>query len=208
MGAGIDGGFMDWVAVGLCADVPVGTVVPRRVMNTDLAIWCSTAGVFHAWGDRCPHRGMRLSHGFVRGETLSCIYHGWTYDGDGACVSIPAHPDLVPPKSICAAHYGCKVEGETIWVALQPTQVPVPDLGARHAIRSLDVALSAETVAAKLDQRLTSVILVGGLHDIALAIQPGTDTGCLLHAFAAPDQDRKAVSQALEYLRNELEAAA
>ena len=208
MGVGLDGGIMDWVAVGLCDDVPERTVVPRRVINTDLAIWCSTAGVYHAWGDRCPHRGMRLSHGFVRGETLSCIYHGWTYDGDGACVSIPAHPDLIPPKSICAAHYDCKVEGETIWVALQPTQAMLPSLGARRAIRSLNVALSAETVAARLDQPFESVITLGGVHDIALAVQPSTDANCLLHAFADPDQDRKSVSQALEQLRNKLEAAA
>lgn len=175
-------------------------------MNTHLAIWCSTAGVFHAWGDRCPHRGMRLSHGFVRGERLSCIYHGWTYDRDGGCVSIPAHPDLVPPKSICAKRYDCQVEGETIWVALRPTQAPLPDLGARRAIRSMDVAVSAETVAAKLNQPFAAVITLGGVHDIALALQPGTDTNSLLHAFAAPDQDRKTVSHALEHLRDELEA--
>ncbi|NKB28474.1 MAG: Rieske 2Fe-2S domain-containing protein [Rhodobacteraceae bacterium] len=199
---------MDWIAVGLCADVPARTVVPRRVLNTDLAIWCSTAGVFHAWGDRCPHRGMRLSHGFVRGETLSCIYHGWTYDGDGACVSIPAHPDLVPPKSICAAQYDCQVADELIWVALQPTQAPVPDLGARRAIRSIDVALPAQTVAAKLNQPFAPVIALGGVHDLSLALQPSTDADCLLHAFAAPDQDRKTVSHALEHMRNELEAAA
>ncbi len=199
---------MDWVAVGLCEDVPARTVVPRRVQNTDLAIWCSTAGVFHAWGDRCPHRGMRLSHGFVRGETLSCIYHGWTYDGDGACVSIPAHPDLTPPKSICAAQYACRVQDGTIWVALQPTQAAVPELGARRAIRSLAVQLSAETLATRLKQPFGPVITLGGAHDIALAVQPSTDTDCLLHAFAAPDQDRKAVSLALEHLRDELEAAA
>lgn len=198
---------MDWIAVGLCDDVPESTVVPRRVNSTDLAIWCSADGVFHAWGDRCPHRGMRLSHGFVRGAKLSCIYHGWTYDGDGACVSIPAHPDLTPPKSICAVTYVCKVQDGTIWVALQPTQVAPPDFGGRRAIRSMGVALSAETVAAHLNQPLKSVMMIGGAHDIALAVQPSTDTDCLLHAFAAPDQDRKTVSRFLEKMRYELEAA-
>jgi phenylpropionate dioxygenase-like ring-hydroxylating dioxygenase large terminal subunit len=40
-------------------------------------------GVAYALADRCPHRGVPLSHPFASQEfpgTWSCCYHGWTYD--------------------------------------------------------------------------------------------------------------------------------
>jgi len=40
--------------------------------DLDIAVWRSVSGVVNAWENRCPHRGMRLSHGFVRGESLAC----------------------------------------------------------------------------------------------------------------------------------------
>ena len=74
----------------------------KILCEAELAVWRSASGRIAAWRDRCPHRGMRLSHGFVRGESLNCIYHGWTYGADGACRRIPAHPEVVPPATIRA----------------------------------------------------------------------------------------------------------
>jgi phenylpropionate dioxygenase-like ring-hydroxylating dioxygenase large terminal subunit len=40
-------------------------------------------GVPYALADRCPHRGVPLSHPYATQEfpgTWSCCYHGWTYD--------------------------------------------------------------------------------------------------------------------------------
>ena len=46
-----------------------------------------------ALDDRCCHRGMRLSRGWVEGERLVCPYHGWSYDCTGKANS-PATPKL------------------------------------------------------------------------------------------------------------------
>ena len=199
---------MDWVAVGLCGDVPAGTVVPRRVFNTDLAVWCSAGGKYHVWGDRCPHRGMRLSHGFVRGENLACIYHGWQYDGDGACSYIPAHPNLAPPKTICVNSYDCRVQGNAIWVTLSEASSSIPDVGDRKPVRTLDVSLSAEAVAKKMGQTLSELFVLGGEHDLAIAPQPSSPDSCLLHVFAGSNQDPKEVSRHIERKRIELESDA
>jgi nitrite reductase/ring-hydroxylating ferredoxin subunit len=54
--------------------VPITLCGERVVLVRD-------AGVVHALHDRCPHRGVPLSYG--RREfpgTISCPYHGWTYD--------------------------------------------------------------------------------------------------------------------------------
>jgi phenylpropionate dioxygenase-like ring-hydroxylating dioxygenase large terminal subunit len=43
-----------------------------------------------AFADRCPHRRCPLSLGTSAGGVLQCAYHGWRFDGQGACVEIPA----------------------------------------------------------------------------------------------------------------------
>ncbi|HEY7244021.1 MAG TPA: aromatic ring-hydroxylating dioxygenase subunit alpha [Xanthobacteraceae bacterium] len=54
-----------------------------------LAVWRGEDGQPNVVQDRCPHRGASLSQGTIRGSTLSCAYHGWTFDRSGSCVEIP-----------------------------------------------------------------------------------------------------------------------
>src|SRR5687767_2567596 len=89
-----------WIPIALGIDIDPGTAAPARLAGMEVAIWRGQSGAIHAWRDRCPHRGMRLSFGFVRGEDISCLYHGWRYGADGGCRFIPAHPELEPPKAI------------------------------------------------------------------------------------------------------------
>lgn len=42
---------------------------------------------------RCPHRAAALSQGVLTPEgLLQCAYHGWAFDGIGACRDIPQLP--------------------------------------------------------------------------------------------------------------------
>lgn len=43
---------MDWVAVGLKEDVPPGMVIPSRIADAELALWCTPSGRYHAWSDQ------------------------------------------------------------------------------------------------------------------------------------------------------------
>lgn len=71
-----------------------------------------------AWGNRCPHRGMRLSYGFVRGDSLACAYHGWHYNCAAICHYIPAHPDLIPPDSIKPEIFTAVDQQGILWVSV------------------------------------------------------------------------------------------
>lgn len=61
-----------------------------RVLDLDLALFRDPDGQVRALLDRCPHRGVKLSLGRMTEGTLACAYHGWRFDGSGACVHIPS----------------------------------------------------------------------------------------------------------------------
>ena len=129
-----------WIPVALSSDLPKGGVLRTFVNGRDLAVWRSRSGVVRAWDNRCPHRGMRLSFGFVRGESLTCIYHGWQYGIDGVCRYIPAHPDLSPPATLCTTAFAAVEERGLIWTSLTDDQdAPGVAIADAEPLRSLVV---------------------------------------------------------------------
>jgi phenylpropionate dioxygenase-like ring-hydroxylating dioxygenase large terminal subunit len=70
-----------------------------RMLGTDLAFFRGKDGKVAALGDVCPHRGARLSEGHChfRG-TVSCPYHGWTFDETGKNVAVLSEG---PDSRIC-----------------------------------------------------------------------------------------------------------
>lgn len=85
-------------------------------------------GRVHALADRCPHRGTRLSVGWVDDEGhLVCPYHGWAYGPQGRCVRIPSQSEdrgRIPPKARVDAYRAVDRYG-LVWVALED---PVADI--------------------------------------------------------------------------------
>ncbi len=104
-----------WFAVAWSREVPPGGLVALRVMARDVLLWRSGAGELHFWLDLCVHRGAKLSLGALRNGCIVCPYHGWRYDAAGKCVSIPAHPDQVPPAKARAAVFAVQERYGVIW---------------------------------------------------------------------------------------------
>lgn len=78
-----------WYAVAYDREVPPGGVVPVKFWGKAIALFRGRDGALRAVEDRCAHRHLKLSIGHVTGCTLTCIYHGWSYDGDGRLVEVP-----------------------------------------------------------------------------------------------------------------------
>ncbi|WP_237155506.1 Rieske (2Fe-2S) protein [Oryzibacter oryziterrae] len=134
---------MSLVPVSLSADLDAGAVTGIRVAGQDLVLWRDEAGVAHAWDDRCPHRGMRMSFGFVRGGSLNCLYHGWQYGKDGQCSRIPAHPDLEVPKTIRIPSFPVIERAGIVWVSTAPdASLALADPGPVTPLRSLRLPVS------------------------------------------------------------------
>ena len=196
---------MDWVAVGLGKDIPAGVVVPVCLAGVDLAVWRSDTGRINAWDDRCPHRGMRLSHGFVRGDALNCIYHGWRYREDGTCGHIPAHPSLTPPATICVPRHACTESDGVIWVSRTEGTGAPPQLDGLVPQRSLPVDLPAKTVARLCGGATDGIVTLNTERRITAALQPGSGNQCMIHVLAEPSAEPVRVSRWLEDWRAELE---
>ena len=200
------GVLLTWFAVALNEDVKHGMAIPCSLAGSDLVIWRSALGKVSVWADRCPHRGMRLSQGFVRGETLSCIYHGWQYGSEGGCVSIPAHPNLLPPKSICATTYQCAEANGVIWTTLTKTTKALPLLREKQIpVRTIHVDGAMNIVANHFGSPGETVIKLNSPYTIQIALQPISDTWTALHALTSNLKDRKGVSGWLEMQRADLE---
>lgn len=84
-------------------------------------------GELRAFPDRCPHRLAPLSAGWVDGDVLRCGYHGWCFDGGGACTSIPALGDAehLPPRAKLQPAAGVAERYGLVWLAPDD---PVGDL--------------------------------------------------------------------------------
>lgn len=103
----------------LLRDAPLAV----SLLGEPLVLWRDHATV-HAWVDRCPHRGARLSLGRVllttHGLRLECPYHGWQFEGGGRCRHVPAAPDFHPPHGHAASTVEAIERHGLIWVRLQP----------------------------------------------------------------------------------------
>jgi nitrite reductase/ring-hydroxylating ferredoxin subunit len=87
------------LAPGKSAEVRVGDEV-IALFNVD--------GSFHALAGRCPHRGGPLGQGFMEGPTVSCPWHGFTFDVTTGVNVVSA--DLQVPR------YDVKVEDGQVLV--------------------------------------------------------------------------------------------
>ncbi len=132
--------------IGLSINLPANRVMRALVHDHDVAVWRSASGRLSAWTNRCPHRGMRLSHGFVRGEALACLYHGWHYDAEGKCRYIPAHPELTPPETITVQSYSVAESGGVLWLATSGDAKPIALPDNLQPVRSITFDCKADAV--------------------------------------------------------------
>ena len=138
---------MGWTPVALSSDLPRARAFRTFLEGRDVVVWRAGSGMASVWDNRCPHRGMRLSYGFVRGDRLTCIYHGWQYGTDGICQLIPAHPDLTPPETLCATAFVSVEESGLVWAAASEREEE-PSIGVTDAepVRSLTFDRDLATV--------------------------------------------------------------
>jgi 5,5'-dehydrodivanillate O-demethylase len=79
-----------WQPVAVSSSIKAGAARPLRVLGEDLTLYRGEGGKAHLVAGRCAHRLTLLHTGWVQGDDIRCIYHGWKYDGSGQCTEAPA----------------------------------------------------------------------------------------------------------------------
>ncbi|MDM9649337.1 Rieske (2Fe-2S) protein [Rhizobium sp. S163] len=208
-----------WVPVGLSSSIEAGTSAGATIEGDEIVVWRDNSGNAHAWEDRCPHRGMRLSFGFVRGDHIACLYHGWQYDTTGQCRYIPAHPTLDVPQSIKVPIYRVEEKYGIIWTTTAE-DVSIPETGATeitpvrslYVDRSIDAVVAAFTGAGMTSLGINAGEFVNGDDVVFVAFQATTEAKTAAHIVLFGSlavyggAKQKHYAQWAEGLRFELEA--
>ncbi|MCA9555085.1 MAG: aromatic ring-hydroxylating dioxygenase subunit alpha [Myxococcales bacterium] len=95
----------------------------RTIFDTPLVLFRSE-GAPVALLDRCAHRNVPLSLGFVEGERLVCGYHGWAFDHDGACRDVPALCGAAEGKARRVPRFATREQHGFVWVYMRPDVEP------------------------------------------------------------------------------------
>ncbi|UJR82584.1 Rieske 2Fe-2S domain-containing protein [Sandaracinus amylolyticus] len=104
-------------------DAPLG----RTVLGRSIVLFRDASGAAVALEDRCPHRHVSLSKGCVQRGTIACPYHGWRFDGRGACVHVPSALDGEKLPKATVATFAVREQDESVWVWIgsgAPTREP------------------------------------------------------------------------------------
>jgi phenylpropionate dioxygenase-like ring-hydroxylating dioxygenase large terminal subunit len=92
-----------------------------------LVAWRDAQGKISVMRDLCPHRGVALSVGDIRGDCIVCPFHGFQFDTTGRCTLIPANGrSAEPPKAMHAkAYHAEEARGFVyVWYGEPQTQYP------------------------------------------------------------------------------------
>jgi 5,5'-dehydrodivanillate O-demethylase oxygenase subunit len=82
-----------WHPVMRSVDLAPGRAVPIRIMNEDYTLFRGVNGRAQVIENRCPHRGAQMFLGWVEGDDIRCVYHGWKYTQAGQCIEAPAEKE-------------------------------------------------------------------------------------------------------------------
>ena len=88
-----------------------------KLLGEEVALF-RDAGKVYAMHDRCPHRGLALSEGkrFFPG-TITCFYHGWTFDTKGDCVAtLTSGPNIPLPADAKVKTYAVEEHNGIAWI--------------------------------------------------------------------------------------------
>jgi len=94
-------------------------IITKTLHGQKFIIYRDKDGNLAALEDRCCHRNVHLSLGYLREGRVVCAYHGWEYNSHGNCVLIPSQiPDNKIPPTAKIKSYPVQEFNRWVWVFL------------------------------------------------------------------------------------------
>jgi len=111
--------YNDWYPA-LRSEVLQGRkLVSALLLGIPMVLGRRADGRLFAMRDSCPHRGIPLSCGWFDGQSLTCKYHGWSFEPvSGQCVQIPSltSHDTLDATKIYGTAFPCEERDGHAWV--------------------------------------------------------------------------------------------
>ena len=79
-----------WHPIHRAEELRAGQAKPIEIMSERFTLYRGETARRMSSEFRCPHRGTQLSAGWVEGDSIRCMYHGWLFNGAGQCTDQPA----------------------------------------------------------------------------------------------------------------------
>src|ERR1700761_8714803 len=123
-----------WAPVMLADELggPDSSPVRVNVLGEKLVAFRDSTGKLGLISAYCPHRRANLFFGRNEEGGLRCVYHGWKFDVNGACVDMPNEPAESDFRTkVRAVAYPCQERNGIVWTYLgsRATPPPLPELG-------------------------------------------------------------------------------
>jgi phthalate 4,5-dioxygenase len=120
-----------WLPALLPSEVPTADCDPIRfrILGEDLVAFRDSNGLPGVLANNCPHRGASLFFGRNEEAGLRCVYHGWKFSVDGACLDMPNEPTESDFRhKVRAVAYPARQYAGLIWIYMGPPdkQPPLP----------------------------------------------------------------------------------
>lgn len=161
-----------WYPVVFTADFSDHRPYRFSLLGQPFVLYRSGDGHLVCADDRCPHRMARLSDGQITDGQLECLYHGWRFDGSGACVLIPQLPaDKTIPQKACLKTYSVKEQQGIIWLwpgaaeLADAALIPVTPALSEPGVQSVDYAIDLPYDQSYLIENIIDVAHIHIVHD-------------------------------------------
>ena len=121
-----------WTPVTAATNLKRGKLLSLVLDDVPIVMFRDGSGRARVLVDRCPHRSIKLSVGSLPGDgTIQCAFHGWRFDGLGACRHVPLNPEA--KLSAVRAHpLACEEREGLVWLyagdaeSAPPLAMPAP----------------------------------------------------------------------------------
>jgi len=106
-----------------------GKPLALQRLGARIALWRDSHGRAVAMPDRCPHRGVALSRGAVRGDRIECPYHGFQFDATGRCQLMPCEGEGAKiPAGMEVAPYTVREKHGLAWLYWGEARENLPEI--------------------------------------------------------------------------------
>ena len=131
-----------WQPVAVSGGLAPKSAKAIRILSEDLTLYRGESGKVYLVGSHCLHRRTMLHTGWIEGDEIRCMYHGWKYNGAGHCVERPAERTALPANKKIAG-YPTKEYAGLIFAYMGPSEAPSFDLPRKDAFeRATDLGFA------------------------------------------------------------------